>query len=135
MLAQSWLGEFATRPSSRDMIVRLDQWLQVSEPGSILYHPYISEAGERGPFVNADARASFGGLSSNHHFADLVRAVVEGLGMAARDCYSAMGDLPTELRITGGAAKSEALRLILSASLGAQVRVSAREEAGAAGCA
>lgn len=129
------VGEFGPRPSSQEMIERLDQWLASSKPGSVLYHPYISEAGERGPFVNSDARASFAGLSSNHNYADLVRAVVEGLGMAARDCYTAMGELPKELRITGGAAKSEALRLILSATLGAPVRMSTREEAGAAGCA
>ena len=64
-------------------------------PGAVLYHPYISEAGERGPFVNANARAGFIGLSSGHRFPDLVRAVVEGLGFAARDCYAAMGELPS----------------------------------------
>ena len=72
----------------------------------MLYHPYISEAGERGPFVNANARAGFIGLSSGHRFPDLLRAVVEGLGLAARDCYAAMGALPSELRLTGGAARS-----------------------------
>ena len=62
------------------MIVR-SRWLAASRPGAILYHPYISEAGERGPFVNPDARAGFIGLSSGHRFPDLLRAVVEGLGM------------------------------------------------------
>ena len=129
------VAQFGGRPSAQEMIEQLDHWLAQSKPGSLLYHPYISEAGERGPFVNSDARASIIGLNSNHKFADMVRAVVEGLGMAARDCYSLMGELPKELRITGGAARSEALRLTLSAALGAPVRVSAREEAGAAGCA
>ena len=66
---------------------------------------------------------------------DLVRAVVEGLGFAARDCYAAMGELPRELRLTGGAARSTALRAILAGAVQAPVRVSAREEAGAAGAA
>ena len=52
-----------------------------------------------------------------------------------RDCYAAMGDLPSELRLSGGAARSKALRGILSAAVHAPVRVSAREEAGAAGAA
>ena len=52
-----------------------------------------------------------------------------------RDCYTAMGALPGELRLTGGAARSRALRGILSAAIHAPVRVSAREEAGAAGAA
>ncbi len=112
-----------------------DMGLQQSKPGQIVYHPYISEAGERGPFVDADARAGFVGLSAGHRYPDMIRAVAEGLGMAMRDCYAAMGPLPGELRLTGGAARSRGLRAILSAALNAPVRVSARDEAGAAGAA
>jgi len=43
--------------------------------------------------------------------------------------------MPAELRLTGGAARSAALRKVLAASLDTPVRVSSREEAGAAGCA
>ena len=46
-----------------------------------------------------------------------------------------VGELPGELRLTGGAARSKALRAVLSACVEAPVRVSAREEAGAAGAA
>lgn len=121
--------------SLNDLIPRLDEWFNASRPGALLYHPYISEAGERGPFVNAFARAGFIGLSSRDRFPELVRSVVEGLGMATRDCYAAMGDMPAELRLTGGAARSRALRSTLSAAVNAPVRVSSREEAGAAGAA
>ena len=127
------LGEFGVTVGLNDMIGRVDQWIAASKPGNILYHPYISEAGERGPFVNARARANFTGLASRHRYPDLVRAVVEGLGMATRDCYAAMGALPSELRVSGGAARSASLRGTLGAALGAPVRVSTREEAGAAG--
>lgn len=118
-----------------DLVRHIEPWLAASEPGALLYHPYISEAGERGPFVDANARASFIGLSSHHRFPDLVRAVAEGLGLAARDCYAAMGPLPAEIRLTGGAARSKALRAILAGAVRARVRVSEREEAGAAGAA
>ena len=77
----------------RDLIARIDGWVGAARPGSLLYHPYISEAGERGPFVNNHARAGFNGLSLGHRFPDLMRAVVEGLGLAARDCYAAMGPI------------------------------------------
>jgi erythritol kinase len=117
------------------LVVRIEDWLAAARPGAMIYHPYISEAGERGPFVNAEARAGFIGLSSGHRFPDLLRAVVEGLGMATRDCYAAMGEMPSELRITGGAARSRSLRGVLAASVRAPVRVSARDEAGAAGAA
>jgi erythritol kinase len=118
-----------------DLVSHIEPWLAASKPGALLYHPYISEAGERGPFVDADARAGLIGLSSGHRFPDLMRAVVEGLGLAARDCYAAMGALPSELRLTGGAARSRALRAILAGAVQAPVRVSSREEAGAAGAA
>jgi len=61
--------------------------------------------------------------------------VIEGLGMATRHCYEAMGPMPSELRLTGGAARSPALRQVLAAALNTSVRVSQRNEAGAAGCA
>ena len=134
-LAADLMAEAGPAPDHAELVRRIDGWMARSEPGQILYHPYISEAGERGPMVDAAARAGFVGLSAHHRFADLLRAVVEGLGLAARDCYGAMGEMPTELRLTGGAARSPALRGVLAAATGAPVRVSAREEAGAAGCA
>ena len=134
-LAAETLRDFGHEVSHRELVARVDHWLGSSRPGLIGYLPYISDAGERGPFVNADARAGFFGLSMTTRYADMVRAVVEGLGMAMRDCYAAMGKLPDELRLTGGAARSAELRGIFSAALGARVRTSAREEAGAAGAA
>ncbi|MFC6446660.1 FGGY-family carbohydrate kinase [Shinella zoogloeoides] len=132
-LGADLLGEFGVTVGLDEMIGRVDRWFAESRPGNVLYHPYISEAGERGPFVNARARAGFTGLAGRHRYPDLVRAVVEGLGMATRDCYAAMGALPPELRVSGGAARSAALRRTLGAALGAPVRISTREEAGAAG--
>ncbi|MCH8465264.1 MAG: carbohydrate kinase [Roseinatronobacter sp.] len=134
-LAEDVLRSFGPVPPHAELIGRMDAWLAASTPGKLVYHPYISEAGERGPFVNATARASLIGLSAADRFPDLIRAVVEGLAMAARDCYAAMGDMPTELRLTGGAARSGALRQVLAGAMNTPVRISAREEAGAAGCA
>jgi erythritol kinase len=135
-LACDLLAEFGTTLSQSDRVNRIDGWLQRGRPGAHLYHPYISDAGERGPFINANARANFIGLTSESRFPDLLRAVVEGLGMATRDCYAAMGGaMPAELRLTGGATRSRALRAVLGAVVGAPVRISTREEAGAAGAA
>lgn len=134
-LAGSLLGEFGHAGTRSDMIARIDDWVEAGKPGRVLYHPYISEAGERGPFVDPAARAAFVGLSTGHRFPDLMRAVIEGLGLAGRDCYGAIGDLPTEIRLTGGAARSDTLRRIFSAAVGVPVRRSFRDEAGAAGAA
>lgn len=134
-IAAGIMSDMGQSVTHRDLVAHIEGWLAQSPPGRLVYHPYISDAGERGPFVNADARAGFVGLSASHRYPDLVRAVAEGLGMAMRDCYAAMGPLPSELRLTGGAARSKGLRGILSASLDAPVRVSDRDEAGAAGAA
>ncbi|MFO0406754.1 MAG: FGGY family carbohydrate kinase [Labrys sp. (in: a-proteobacteria)] len=134
-VASDLLADFEAPRDKAALIARIDRWMAQSSPGGPVYHPYISDAGERGPFVNAAARASLVGLNLSHRFSDLVRSVIEGLGMAARDCYAAMGPMPSELRLTGGAARSASLRSVLAASVGAPTRVSAREEAGAAGAA
>lgn len=121
---------------SRDThLAGLDARVLAAEPAALLFHPYISEAGERGPFMEPAARAQFIGLHSGVGFHGLLRAVLEGLAFAARDCYAAMGALPREVRITGGAARSQAMRTILAGALAADIRRVEREEAGAAGAA
>lgn len=134
-VAADLLSEFGQATDHADLIEHIDNWLLRSKPGGVMYHPYISDAGERGPFINTTARASFMGLNSSHRFPDMVRGIIEGLGMASRDCYSAMGELPSEIRLSGGAAKSSALRNIISSALKTPIRCSEREEAGAAGAA
>ncbi|MEM8664428.1 MAG: FGGY-family carbohydrate kinase [Pseudomonadota bacterium] len=119
----------------RTLLPHIDRWVADTEPGELIYHPYISEAGERGPIVDGAASASFLGLSTRHGFPHMVRAVLEGLGYAARDCYEATGGPPNELRLGGGAARSKTLRKILAAALDTPVRPSLREEMGAAGAA
>ncbi len=111
----------------------LNKNLNTTAPLAAIFHPYIASAGERGPFVNADARASFIGLEQSHSFYDMVRCVVEGLGFAARDCYEALGELPAEIRITGGAAKSAAIQQIFASIMNRPVTVIEQPEAGAAG--
>jgi erythritol kinase (D-erythritol 1-phosphate-forming) len=118
-----------------DLLKGLDDQIMSAPAGHVMFHPYISKAGERGPFLDPNARAMFTGLEVGVGYAGLMRAVFEGLCMAARDCYSAMGDIPSEVRITGGAARSKALRLMLASALNAKVRTVQREEAGAAGAA
>jgi erythritol kinase len=117
------------------LLAGVETHVAAAPPGSALYHPYILQAGERGPFMNADARAQFTGLSNNTTFAGLFRAIYEGLAFAARDCYAAMGRIPDEIRVTGGAARSTTLQQIFAATLNAPVRRVTREETGAAGAA
>ena len=116
-----------------DLLDGMDDRVMAARPAATLFHPYISMAGERGPFAEPDARASFTGLDQTTGWFDMMRGVYEGLALAARDCYVAMGPIPREIRLTGGAARSTALKTILAATLGSPVRTVAQEEAGAVG--
>jgi erythritol kinase len=134
-LGRGILKEYGVEKTRNDMLKGIDGKIAARAPASLLYHPYISKAGERGPFLEPAARAMFNGLDTGSDYFDMMRAVFEGLGYAARDCYSAMGPIPSEIRITGGAARSAALRKILASILKSRIRNVAREEAGAAGAA
>lgn len=134
-MARDILKREGVERSRGDLLKGLDDRILAIPPASVLYHPYISLAGERGPFLEPSARAMFTGLDVTTGFDHLMRSVFEGLCFAARDCYSAMGDIPTEVRVTGGAARSQALRTMLASTLNARVRSVMRDEAGAAGAA
>ena len=80
--------------SRGDLLKDLDDRILAVPPASVLYHPYISQAGERGPFVDPRRARCSSGLDVTTGFDNLMRGVFEGLCFAARDCYSAMGDIP-----------------------------------------
>jgi erythritol kinase len=134
-LVREAAGLFGDEVGRADALRALDGRVLEGRPGAALYHPYIHEAGERGPFVASDARAMITGLSNRTRLLDLVRSVYEGLALAARDCYGAMGHVPDEIRIAGGAARSRAFKAIMASALGVPLRESSRAEAGAAGAA
>ena len=126
----------AGAPTTRAALLSgMDERVLAAPSGAALYHPYIFEAGERGPFLDPNARAQFSGLSTTTTFTGMMRAVYEGLAFASRDCYLATGSIPREVRLGGGAARSAAIRTILASALDAKVRVVKREETGAAGAA
>ena len=129
------LADNGLSKSRADLLKGLDEKVLAREPAKLLYHPYISWAGERSPFMDTAARAMFNGLDTTVDYYDMMRGVFEGLAFAARDCYEVMGPIPKEIRITGGAARSHALRLIFASVLNSDIRTMSREEAGAAGAA
>ncbi|MGW8380797.1 FGGY-family carbohydrate kinase [Streptomyces sp. ODS28] len=94
--------------------------------------PFLSEAGERAPFVAPGARAGFAGLSLAHGPADLVRAMCEGVGYAARHCLEAAG-LSGELAACGGGTRSRGWMRVFAGILGRPVRVPLEAEVGAKG--
>lgn len=104
-------------------------------PGAhgLVFLPYLSPAGERAPFLDSRARGSFLGLTSEHGPAHLARAVLEGLSLVIRDCLTASGVTPTELRVAGGGSASPVWLRMLADVTGVPVVRSVDDEAGARG--
>lgn len=135
-LAESLMNLGGNAASGREeLICMLDRLAGDAAPGRLIYHPFICDAGERGPFVDSRVRAQFLGLSSGAGPGAMMRAMYEALGFAARDCYEAMSHVPEEIRLVGGAGRSGVIRRILAATMNRPVREVYREEAGAAGAA
>lgn len=128
--AAEMLGAKAERNGA---LPALENLAEKSNSGRIIFHPYIDRAGERGPFLNPEARAQFTGLSSDAGLGELARAVYEGLAFAGRHCYAALGEAPSEIRATGGAARSPLFRQMLADAMNVPVRIVRREETGIAG--
>ncbi|PXW96557.1 erythritol kinase (L-erythritol 4-phosphate-forming) [Sphaerotilus hippei] len=135
LLGEAAMLAGAASPSKAALLARLNDLVLETAPAQALYHPYIADNGERGPFVDPCARAQLSGFSTRLGLPGLARAVFEGITLAARDCYAALGPMPEEIRLSGGAARSPALRQLLASVTGVPVRVSHREECGAAAAA
>jgi len=84
-------------------------------PGAegLIFLPYL--AGERTPHMNSFATGVFFGLTVRHTRAHLIRAVMEGVGCAIRDClelFAELGVQPRNIIMGGGGAHSELWRQI-----------------------
>lgn len=101
----------------------------------IIYHPFLSSAGERAPFSDPNARAQFMGLSQEHTQAHLVRAVYEGISLAMRDCYEHLPYDTDEIFLSGGGANSDFWCQMFADALDASIAVPNGSEFGAQGAA
>ncbi len=95
-----------------------------SVPGAhgLLFLPYLQ--GERSPHWNPKARGGFVGLQITHTRADLIRAVLEGIGLNLRTilhAYLEAGARIDEMIVIGGGAKGQLLRQILADVFGRPV--------------
>ncbi|WP_299733920.1 FGGY-family carbohydrate kinase [uncultured Tateyamaria sp.] len=95
-------------------------------PGAngVLFLPHLN--GERAPFVAANARGAFFGLSARSTKADMGRAVMEGAAMSLRHCFHAeYGGRPQgTVHLTGGGARNGLWCQIIADIMGATIEVS-----------
>ncbi len=102
--------------------------------GGVVYHPYISVAGERAPFYHPYARASFFGISQVTTREYLIRAVYEGISLSIRDCLRNV-DKSGTIYLAGGGAKSPVWAQMIADVVGMKVMIPAGKELGAKGVA
>lgn len=102
--------------------------------GGVVYHPYISVAGERAPFYHPYARASFFGMSQVTTRNHLIRAVYEGISLSIRDCLQNV-DKSGTIFLAGGGAKSPVWAQMIADVVGMKVMIPAGKELGAKGVA
>ncbi len=94
-------------------------------PGSegLLFLPYLT--GERTPHPDPLARGAFVGLTVRHGQAHLTRALLEGVAFGLRDSFELMKAVGlaavSQVRVTGGGARSALWRQILADVLGAEL--------------
>ncbi|MDX5573670.1 carbohydrate kinase [Streptomyces griseus] len=112
----------------------VDALLTDSPPGArgVRALPFLSEAGERAPFVEPSAQGRLDGLSLATGRADAVRAVCEAIGYAARHCLDAAG-LNGTLALCGGGTRSVMWARLIADVLGRPVRIPLEEQVGALG--
>lgn len=131
-----WLVELAYRDLPNPYEV-LDAEAGAVDPGAlgVFYHPYISNAGVVAPFYHLGARAQFTGLHAGAGRAELARAVIEGLAFSIRDCFDACPEPLSEVRLSGGSARSAVLCQTVADVLNKPVLLTTGEEAAARGVA
>lgn len=137
-LALRWLRDQVLGLDGPDAYTRMTAWAADVPPGSegLLFLPYL--VGERTPHMDPQACGAFLGLTLQHGRAALVRAVLEGVGLAAYDAYAVLAELgaaPSRIVLAGGGAASPLWRQIIADIFGAPVHPLARQEQSALGAA
>jgi Sugar (pentulose and hexulose) kinases len=120
---------------NKNVFAYMDELIKQVPIGSngVMYHPYLLAGGERAPFVDSNARASFTGISVKHTSADILRACYEGVAFAMLDCYRHMPINIEQITICGGGAKSDVWCQMFSDVVGRKVVTVKGRELGAKG--
>ena len=105
-------------------------------PGShgVVYLPYASPGGERAPFLDPNASASWQGMSLTTEREDILRSVYEGVAFSLVECIQTL-EVDVNLLVSGGGFRSDLLCEILADSTGLTVVRQDAPEAGARGAA
>lgn len=102
--------------------------------GGIIYLPYASPGGERAPFLDLNASASWQGMSLTSTREDILRSVYEGVALSLVECIR-MLEVERDLVVSGGGFRSDFLCQLLADISDLNVVRQDAPEAGARGAA
>ena len=114
----------------------IEKMARTAGPGShgVVYLPYASPGGERAPFLDTNASASWQGMSLTSTRADILRAVYEGVVFSLAECLNALR-ITGPIVVSGGGFRSDLLCEILADVTAQRVLRQDAPEAGARGAA
>ena len=118
--AMNWFGQ-VLNSSAQEMTNDLGV---LKAPSKTLFLPYLG--GERTPHNDAKIRASFINLDHNADRQAMIRAVIEGVAFAFRDCFDALSSTGTKINqlvAVGGGAKSEYWVQAIATALGLPISI------------
>lgn len=118
--AMNWFGQ-VLNSSAQEMTNDLGV---LKAPSKTLFLPYLG--GERTPHNDAQIRASFINLDHNADRQAMIRAVIEGVAFAFRDCFDALSSTGTKINqlvAVGGGAKSEYWIQAIATTLGLPISI------------
>lgn len=120
-----WMDEII---GTKDYAKEQEQIVKLGE-NHVYYLPYLM--GERSPYNNPNARATFIGMTMDTTRADMTQAVLEGVAFALRDSFEVAKSLGMKIertKICGGGAKSPLWKRIIANALNVKVDVLETEE-------
>lgn len=134
---QTFGGELNRRAAEKQVSVYgLAEELAKASPigaNGAMYHPYLLAGGERAPFTDARARASYTNINVTHSLGDILRATYEGVAFAMLDCYRHMPGTVKQITVCGGGANSDFWCQMFADMLGADIVTVNGDELGAKG--
>lgn len=120
-----WMDEII---GAKDYAKEQEQITKLGE-NHVYYLPYLM--GERSPYNNPNARATFIGMTMDTTRADMTQAVLEGVAFAIRDSFEVAKSLGIKMdrtKICGGGAKSPLWKKMIANILNIKVEVLETEE-------
>jgi len=114
---------------SKQFTAELESTLSKIPVGSngLIYHPYVSLAGERAPFFNSSATGHISGIKTTTTTNDILRSVYEGVALSSRDCLSGF-EIKKRIFLSGGGSRSDFWAQIFADCIGCEVVVGEGEE-------